>query len=235
MQGDIFQLNSVQLQVQRASKPIAQPRPQALPTKRQEQLVSIYNEDDLSHFLFLPSRSLDDLEVHNHATTTQDHAHYLGVIASAFDDYCMDTPYDSSDECAVYSDVEDEVETPLDGYSMPPRRPRADSRARSSASADASPGAEGGGCQSAQKQARGPAQPEAIPATQHVSSISGQLMGWWPLPLDKEEYDWIEENKKDAAAHAAAKQVDEIEGKLMSWWPLSTDSMEYDWNDKFYE
>lgn len=33
---------------------------------------------------------------------------------------------------------------------------------------------------------------ETIPAEQHVNRIEGHMMSWWPLPVEKAEYEWNE-------------------------------------------
>ncbi|KAH8658265.1 hypothetical protein BX600DRAFT_468876 [Xylariales sp. PMI_506] len=230
MQGDIFQLSEVQQQVipsptkktSATSKP--KPRGKGFQAAAASPFVSIWNDDDLSDYLYLPSKSFDDLLVHCPATAAQDHAHYLEQIAAAFDDYCTDdnTPHESSDECAVFSDTEEEdehEEVSRSATKKHPRRPRS-SQENSSGIRPVL---------SRETQVQATLKVETVHPAQHAECISGPLMSWWPLPLDVQEHQWDRDTCEQGSGCRSKPEAD-----IMNWWPLAT-PYSCEWNEKFYE
>ncbi|KAH7322450.1 hypothetical protein B0I35DRAFT_406935 [Stachybotrys elegans] len=128
-----------------------------------------HDEDDFSH-----------LQLHE---TIQDHAHYLRLIASAFDDYCADPPTDYSDECAISTDDEsDEACSPISingSYKYSPVTITKPKRGSDCKTHKRRPAMSEG-----EKDRERPAAKQAIPVTR----ITGPQMSLWPMPMDQESY-----------------------------------------------
>jgi hypothetical protein len=200
--------------------------------KALDHVLSIYSQDGPHRLLDLPLRSFDDLEVHDQATVAEDHIRRLIMLAETFDDYC-----DSSDECAVYSDVEedDESSTAEDhhGHMAGPRGTTTTTKTTSSRSTSLNeePHENDTGIRDAETQVKLDAAPSVrVSQGQHVRAIPGQMMGLWPLPVEDEDYGFYAAGQKDERL-----SMSEHAGKLMSWWPLPIGDMEYDWTERFYE
>jgi hypothetical protein len=251
MQGDIFQLYQLQSADSKKSKQVTftnsnttanTPIPLKVLQQRQPLFVSIYNEDDLSHFLHqgIINKPFDN-DLYSEA---HDHAHYLGAIASAFDDYCSDDAMPAhgySDESAIASDEDDDlVLTPgaedmfihhhLSVESGSPRPSLI-----SLGLADKSHAFSRPVTTTTQNTKKAVEEVAAVQEVQ-VESIEGPLMSLWPLPIDMQEYEWSE--KKYAANRAAVPEtqhVSNIERPCMSWWPTPVYLQEHEWNERFYE
>ncbi|KAI0127623.1 hypothetical protein BJ170DRAFT_380955 [Xylariales sp. AK1849] len=232
MQGDIFQLDFLLDTDKTKSTHISLPTTKTPYKTSTIPSVSIYNEDDLSHLLYQRSKPLDDAEIHE----AFDHAHCLGAIAAAFDDYCSDVPHEYSDDSGLPSDdEEDEVSTPtLEDTvkrSSLASAPRFDlhtglSNLESRRQEDA-------------RQIETQVQENDVePEMRRVSTITGRLMSLWPLPTDLQEYEWSDEEEEDDGMDGVvpeSQHVSRIEGACMSWWPLPVDIEKHEWNERFYE
>ncbi|OTB10969.1 hypothetical protein K445DRAFT_27021 [Daldinia sp. EC12] len=238
MQGDIFQLEQMTA-VQAAAAHI---EPSAVPedTKIDPQ-VAIYNEDDLSHLLYvnhLHHNGHKDKVIVNHVYRDG----YTTPLESG-----TQTPDSETNETPVLSDCESDFDegvylpssldpyyrtSPLrfeDGFEFPVFL----GRQSEETSHAAAPVSELDSQTSQTKQVRIAAQEES-----HVSNISGPLMSWWPASEELMEHEWIEEEvvePKTPKKASQRQQVSNIEGPLMSWWPLPVELLRHDWDDRFYE
>lgn len=211
--------------------------------------VAIYNEDDLSHYLFVdPHR-----EHHHH-----DSKHIINEVRHKVEHPSTGshTPMseDNDYESAILSDCESETD-PDDLFVLPPSptRPRGGSFGSEDFEFPIFLG----------RQEEEPVTPPPVyihpilrgkssaPATttathmnkkvkimqpdDGVIHISGPLMSWWPAPVETMEYEWADDKKTDAHAVSVHHHVSNIEGPLMTWWPPMMDMMEHEWVEKFYE
>ncbi|KAI0486148.1 hypothetical protein F4859DRAFT_469151 [Xylaria cf. heliscus] len=220
MQGDIFQLESLTGQV---AVPKPQPASGATSTRPQSgPQVSIYNEDDLSHLLFVSSNPHHHHHHHHHHHTHEQrpfvHPADNGtvLINAVMDDVEYNTPALSDCESCSGSesgmDIEGPVTPPLEeldsaGASLEAYRRKG---RRNALSVDYEfPVFLGRQDEEWQEPLEptpldltSPAVPvmkkaeavEEIPASRHVDAIEGPLMSWWPEPLDTMKNDWAVEN-----------------------------------------
>ncbi|KAI6088393.1 hypothetical protein F4821DRAFT_233618 [Hypoxylon rubiginosum] len=237
MQGDIFQMEQMAVQVCARVQPISLPLDDNAHAE-----VAIYNEDDLSHLLY-----------HNHIHD-EGHKHKVIVNHVYRDGFTTppesastgtQTPVSEGDETPMLSDCESDFDegvsptsslhshsrrNPLkfeDGFDFPVFLGR---------QADDSVPQE-----MAQPSLQEPvselsqAKHVRIAAADngHVSDISGPMMSWWPGPMELMEHEWAEQETVEATPKP--EHVSSIEGPLMSWWPASVNIMEHDWNERFYE
>jgi hypothetical protein len=228
MQGDIFELESARKSA--APKHVTfQTKPKPSAKLLPEQSTLIYNEDDLSHLIHQPESSLHDhhLYIHDYKDTVAN-SHYLELLASAFDDYCTDDVLEFSDDSAACSDDEFDLPSPVG------------EKTECGVPASLVPKSAPVLVEENEK---------TIPETSHVSAIEGQIMSWWPLPLEKQEYDFgykvtseakpvppkpTHPTKRDEDELKDYRHVSSIEGQLMSWWPMPTELIDC-WNEKYYE
>ncbi|KAI2779862.1 hypothetical protein F4815DRAFT_472464 [Daldinia loculata] len=237
MQGDIFQLEQMA-----ATQVVAHVEPSTVPqdTKTDPQ-VAIYNEDDLSHLLYvnhLHRNGHKDKVIVNHVYR-DGYTTPLGSLPSG-----TQTPESETNETPVLSDCESDFDegvylpssldpysrkSPLrfeDGFQFPVFLGRQEEETSHAAALvselDTRP-----------KQVR-----IATPEEHHISNISGPLMSWWPASEELMEHEWIEEEAVEYKAPKKTSQhqhVSNIEGPLMSWWPLPLEVLEHEWDERFYE
>lgn len=281
MQGDIFQLETLTSQV---TVPKPQPKPaMARPRPTSNPEVAIYNEDDLSHLLYVSNHPHHHHHHHHHAHEQQPFTHPadLGmVLINSVDDMEASTPALSDCESCYDSegsgmDIESPVTPPLttfddvdeaalEAYRRKGRRNAFSTDdlhfpiflGRQDEEVEEWP-------LKPQTAPQEPAQTVALPTvnmpeistSQHVDAIEGQVMSWWPEPLETMEADWTVEKtqwqlelekeklrdreheggltatKKNYTAQYDVAPVKNIEGPLMNWWPTPL----YDWSETFYE
>ncbi|OTA58584.1 hypothetical protein K449DRAFT_436520 [Hypoxylon sp. EC38] len=208
--------------------------------------VAIYNEDDLSHLLYinhLHHAGHKDKVIINHVYR-DGYSTPLESLPSG-----AQTPGSESNETPVLSDCESDVDegaclpippnaysrlNPLrfeDGFEFPVflgRQAEESSHRPSLRRSD--PALK---INSDSKHVR-----IAAAAENHVSEISGPLMSWWPAPLEMMEHEWIDEklaDRKSSNVMPADRHVLNIEGPLMSWWPAPMELLEHRWDERFYE
>ncbi|KAI1408207.1 hypothetical protein F5Y13DRAFT_194488 [Hypoxylon sp. FL1857] len=226
-----------------AQAPHFEPSPVSLDSNTNPQ-VAIYNEDDLSHLLYvnhLHHAGHKDKVIINHVYR-DGYSTPLESLPSG-----TQTPESESNETPVLSDCESDEEgvclptspkysrmNPLrfeDGFEFPVFLGRQaeepshqPSLHRSEPVSKARPDS---------KHVR-----IAAPEESHVSEISGPLMSWWPEPLEMMEHEWIDEKLADGKSSKmmpADRHVSNIEGPLMSWWPTPMGLLEHEWDERFYE
>lgn len=205
--------------------------------------VAIYNEDDLSHLLFLEST---------------DHGAHIIVnkVDRSEPETPVETPLDthghnSDDESAILSDMDDESDLQI---------PSSPSRRRGGTMPISDDDFEFPVFLGRQQDVEvipdfvGPALRRVDPVTtleheravekadtqmavvdpeHHVTSVEGSMISWWPAAVDDIEYDWVE--KSSQATIPLEKHVSELEGPMMAWWPASTEMLQHEWNERFYE
>lgn len=74
---------------------------------------------------------------------------------------------------------------------------------------------------------------QIVEAEHEVSPIEGALMSWWPAPMGDRDYDQAEKNRQ--ATISWEKHIPELEGPLMAWWPTLAEMSQHEWNERFYE
>ncbi|KAI0119107.1 hypothetical protein F4814DRAFT_410550 [Daldinia grandis] len=239
MQGDIFQLEQMA-----ATQVVAHIEPSTIPqddTKTDPQ-VAIYNEDDLSHLLYvnhLQHNGHKDKVIVNHVYR-DGYTTPLESLPSG-----TQTPESETNETPVLSDCESDFDegvylessassldpysrkSPLrfeDGFEFPVFLGRQEEETLHAASLSE--------LNTRPKQIR-----IAAPEEHHVSNISGPLMSWWPASEELMEHEWIEEVAEYNAPKKTSQHqhVSNIEGPLMSWWPLPLEVLEHEWDERFYE
>ncbi|KAI1140966.1 hypothetical protein F5Y05DRAFT_410813 [Hypoxylon sp. FL0543] len=242
MQGDIFQLEQMAAQAQTPHLESSHVPPDSNTNPQ----VAIYNEDDLSHLLYvnhLHHSGHKDKVIINHV--------YRDGYSTPLESFPSgtQTPESESNETPVLSDCESDFEEgvclpispntysrmqPLrfeDGFEFPVFLGRQAEEPSHPASLNRSePASE---VRSDIKHIR-----KAATQGSHVSNISGPLMSWWPEPLEMMEHEWIDEklaDRKSSNVMPADRHVSDIEGPLMSWWPAPMELLEYEWNERFYE
>ncbi|KAI0555290.1 hypothetical protein F4679DRAFT_161398 [Xylaria curta] len=206
MQGDIFQLESLTSQVT-----VPKPQPTAVSARpKNGPQVSIYNEDDLSHLLYV---SNNPHHHHHHHTHEPPFVHPADngtvLINTVMDDMEYNTPALSDCESCSGSeswamDIEGPVTPPsevtdseaLESYRRKGRR-------------NALPGdyefpvflgRQDEEWQAPETNLMSPAVPtkkaetEEIPTSRHVDAVKGPVMSWWPEPLETMKTDWTLEN-----------------------------------------
>lgn len=222
MQGDIFQLEQMAAQVQ---APHFEPSSTTLGENTNPQ-VAIYNEDDLSHLLYvnhLHHAGHKDKVIINHVYRDG----YSTPLESLHSG--TQTPGSESNETPVLSDCESDVDE--DGFEFPVflgRQAEEPSHRPSLRRSD-----QASKMSSDSKHVRIAAAEE-----RHVPEISGPLMSWWPEPLEMMEHEWIDEklaDRKSSNVMSADRHVSNIEGPLMSWWPAPMELLEHRWDERFYE
>ncbi|ETS75267.1 hypothetical protein PFICI_13751 [Pestalotiopsis fici W106-1] len=227
--------------------------------------VAIFNEDDLSHLLFLETAGHD-----SHIMINKVDDHVEAETPLELESPLVSDHHDlsSDDESAIISDTEEEsdVEIPPspsrrrggtmsisdDDFEFPiflgqqqdvekRQDDEKSSGTRQDAAANARPILRRG---------------EAVPkpretqerigdteATKHVQFVDktepqvASITG--PLmswwPTPIEDMEYDWVDKASRTGMAIIEHVAEIEGPLMSWWPAPTDMLQYDWNERFYE
>jgi hypothetical protein len=200
--------------------------------------VSIYNEDDLSHFLYRHTKAFDDAELRR----SNEHAHSVSNVAPPLDDYFPVAPPEYSDDSGFTTDDEDEgLMNPTTGSSLSPEsstssmhHPNLCSRFAEPALLDAAVDSKSGAFRQLNSKHR---KVESAAEIQPVSTIEGTLMSWWPLPLDQEVYDWTPEEEHEMVNLVVpeSQHVDQTEETCMSWWPMPMGMENYEWDEKFYE
>lgn len=221
--------------------------------------VAIYNEDDLSHLLFLETVGHD-----SHIMINKVDDHVEAETPPDLESPLVSDHHDlsSDDESAILSDTEEESDVEI-----PPSPSRRRGGTMSISDDDFEFPIFLGQQQDVEKRheeeetGAANARPilrrgETVPKSQQhsqelmgetdttkhvqfveseyqVASISGPLMSWWPTPIEDMEYDWVD--KASRTGMAIVEHMAEIEGPLMSWWPAPTEMLQYDWNERFYE
>jgi hypothetical protein len=220
--------------------------------------VAIYNEDDLSHLLFLE---------------TAEHGGHIMInkVEHSEPETPVESPLitdshglSSDDDSAILSDCEEESDLEIspsptrrrggtmsacdDDFSFPVflgRQEEADrhEEAKVAPTTPIRPILRRGGPATMIKKQQEQQQHSIMAETnkhvqfvapqRHVASIEGPLMSWWPAETEGVEYDWVEETSRIGTS--MKQRVAEIEGPLMSWWPASTETLQYEWNERFYE
>ncbi|RYC60235.1 hypothetical protein CHU98_g5983 [Xylaria longipes] len=208
MQGDIFQLESLTSQVT-VSKPLpaaASARPKKGPQ------VSIYNEDDLSHLLYVNDKPHHHHH-HHHHHEPRPFVHPADngtVLINAV----MDDTTPALSDCESWSDSESSG-MDIDGPVTPPYEEidggaleayRRKGRRNALSFDDGFPvflGRQDEEWQAPETHSLNlvtPAVPvkkaetEEIPASRHVDAVKGPMMSWWPEPLETMKNDWAVEN-----------------------------------------
>ncbi|KAI8957064.1 hypothetical protein F5Y11DRAFT_341000 [Daldinia sp. FL1419] len=234
MQGDIFQLEQMAAAQAAAAHMELNPVPQDTKTDPQ---VAIYNEDDLSHLLYVNHLHHDG----HKGRVIVNHVYRDGYTTPL--ESGTQTPESETNETPILSDCESDFDegvysssssldpytrtSPLrfeDGFEFPVFLGRQAEETTHVAEPVVSERA---------KQVC-----IATPEERHVSTISGPLMSWWPALEDLMEHEWIEEEtveRKTSKETSQRQHVSDIEGSLMSWWPLPVELLEHEWDERFYE
>ncbi|KAI1392251.1 uncharacterized protein F4822DRAFT_390218 [Hypoxylon trugodes] len=243
MQGDIFQMERMNTQIQ---APHLEPIP--VSDSNTNPQVAIYNEDDLSHLLYV-----NHLHHNHHGGKVFINHVYRDGYSTPLESLPTgtQTPVSETNETPILSDCESDFDegvylpslsstysrgSPLgfeDGFEFPVFLGRQAEEpsppiVRSDPVSKLSPGL---GYQRKHDQA-------AAPKVNHVSDISGPLMSWWPEPPELMEHQWAEEKivkSEEPKAMPVEQHVSRIEGPLMSWWPTPVKYLEYEWDERFYE
>ncbi|KAI1397707.1 hypothetical protein F4819DRAFT_71759 [Hypoxylon fuscum] len=207
--------------------------------------VAIYNEDDLSHLLYVNHLHYDGHKnkvIVNHVYR-DGYSTPLESISSG-----IQTPASESNETPVLSDCESDSDE--GAFSSPSTH----SRRNSLRFEDGFEFPVFLGRQADESQWHETTQPASKPSTDinsqdkhvrvaaseehHVPEITGPLMSWWPEPLELMEHEWVQEDVAESKAPATMSvhhHVSNIEGPLMSWWPVPMEMMEHEWDERFYE
>ncbi|KAI1757337.1 hypothetical protein F4782DRAFT_224334 [Xylaria castorea] len=237
MQGDIFQLESLtgQVAVYQPQSTAASARPKNGPQ------VSIYNEDDLSHLLYVNSKPHHHHH-HHHTHEPRPFVHPADngtvLINTVMDEMDYNTP--ALSDCGSYSDSESsgmDIEGPatppfeeIDGESLEAYRRKG---RRNALSVDTEfpvfLGRQDEEWQAPETLAHSspnltsPAVPmknaetEEIPASRHVDAVKGPAMSWWPEPLETMKTDWALENMEwDLEIEKEKLREREREGGIMN-------------------
>ncbi|RYP81496.1 hypothetical protein DL770_005878 [Monosporascus sp. CRB-9-2] len=214
MQGDIFMLDQMAIQIPTPQNPAAAPQAKAAKTALQ---VAIYNEDDLSHLLY--ADAVEPVSTsHHHMASIHDHYHHhdrhqhhnhdgtltpLSAPASG-----SHTPVFSDHESAVLEDWEsDELEIPP----SPSRR-------------------RGGTMCSSDDDFEWP-----VFLGRQSDELDASLLRRPSLfELDSSEPHKAEEEKTSKRKNVTEEQhVSSIGGPLMTLWPNAMEVLE--WQERFYE
>ncbi|KAI0515333.1 hypothetical protein F5B22DRAFT_199002 [Xylaria bambusicola] len=220
MQGDIFQLESL---TSPATVLKPQPKPaMARPRPTNNPQVAIYNEDDLSHLLYMSSHPHHHHHHHAHEQRPFTHPADIGtVLINSVDDMEATTPALSDCESCCGSEgsgmyIESPVTPPLTGLEEVDELALEAYRRKGRRNALSTDSLESLGfpiflgrqdeeveewpvkSQSApQKLSQNVAFPAVklpeVPASQHVNAIDGTMMSWWPESLDTMEHEWAVE------------------------------------------
>ncbi len=255
MQGDIIQLDQEALRGQTSGNLELRPRMTALEGESLAPAqVAIYNEDDLSHLLYV---DVDHADAYTAGRETKFHVGHVGHVGqhdySVFPEHQhgTHTPLSETDESAVLSDCESEDDDD-DALPRSPTRPRGGSicsetfeppvfgRQAGSTTSTAPPSRSASQSSSGYGpglnwKSDGIKHVQVVLPEDHVSKIEGPLMSWWPESLGSMEHEWIEMKEQDESVIPEKQHVSKINGPLMSLWPLPLEMMQYDWNERFYE
>ncbi|KAH9884259.1 hypothetical protein F4778DRAFT_763577 [Xylariomycetidae sp. FL2044] len=259
MQGDIYQLNAMSNQILPPAKGRTVIIPQPTQKNNNNPFAHIYNEDDLSHYLYVDPEHPDtpDRFIINDVS----HGAPLTPLESPFTDDAH-TPPSETHETPMFSDCESDFDEPMsahssssyldhhhvqkrvefeDGFEFPIFLGRqADEEEEEDEEEAALPSKP---TRPALRSA--PPAPVYADAWDHpsttgakglatepqVADLSGPMMSWWPAPLETMEY---------AGPLARDDKVVEpkcqsVSGPLMTWWPAPIELLEHDWNERFYE
>lgn len=209
--------------------------------------VAIYNEDDLSHFLYA-----------DHTILSSSQGGSGNIIINAVErDVPIATPHLSDNESAILSDFEGESD-----YEIPP----SPSRRRGGTMSVSDSEFEWPVFLGRQEEPMTPELPVAglalpVAATKQppmamvspncvcaqctasrngqmvphnqVGEIEGPMMSWWPAPIEDMEYDWTDDKREGLVR--PEQHLAEVEGPLMAWWPAPVEMLEYEWTERFYE
>ncbi|KAI0886118.1 uncharacterized protein GGS22DRAFT_187352 [Annulohypoxylon maeteangense] len=241
MQGDIFQMEQL---ATRSHVTTFEPNSVRVDSNPNAE-VAIYNEDDLSHLLYvnhLHHAGHKDKVIINHVYrdgyTTPLESQPSGV----------QTPETETNETPVLSDCESDFDegvyfppssdiyyrrSPLrfeDGFEFPVFLGR-QAEEEESYKTVVEP-SERSDLDSQNNHVRIAALEES-----HALEISGPLMSWWPEPIELMEHEWIDEKVASDSSNvmSTGRQVSSIEGPLMSWWPAPVELLEHEWDERFYE
>ncbi|RYP02527.1 hypothetical protein DL764_005771 [Monosporascus ibericus] len=214
MQGDIFMLDQMPIQIPAPQNPAAAPQPKASKTAPQ---VAIYNEDDLSHLLYADGVEPASTS-HHHMTSIHDHYHHHDHRQHHNHDGALTpleapasgshTPVFSDHESAVLEDWEsDELEIPP----SPSRR-------------------RGGTMCSSDDDFEWPVFLGRQPDELDASLLRRPSL----FELDSSEPHKAEEEKASKREDVAEEHhVSSIGGPLMALWPSAMEVLE--WQERFYE
>ncbi|KAI0170116.1 hypothetical protein BJ166DRAFT_494027 [Pestalotiopsis sp. NC0098] len=226
--------------------------------------VAIFNEDDLSHLLFLDAAGHDD---HIMINKVGDHVAEAETPPELESPLVSDSHGLSSDddESAILSDYEEESEDEIppspsrrrggtmsvsaDDFEFPiflgqqqeVEKRRQDGEEEDTTAASTARPALRRGSALARPRANAERMGETE-ATRHVQFAEAErqvasIEG--PLmswwPARIEDMEYDWAEKASRTGMAIVQHVAEIDGPLMSWWPASTDTLQYDWNERFYE
>ena len=212
MQGDIFMLNQMSIQIPTPQNPAAAPQPKSAKTAPQ---VAIYNEDDLSHLLYADAIEPASTS-HHHMASIHDHYHHHDQHQHHDHDGTLTpleapasgshTPVFSDHESAVLEDWEnDELEIPP----SPSRR-------------------RGGTMCSSDDDFEWP-----VFLGRQSDELDASLLRRPSLfELDSSEPHKAEKTSKRRDV-AEEKHVSSIRGPLMALWPNAMEVLE--WQERFYE
>ncbi|RYP76207.1 hypothetical protein DL769_003678 [Monosporascus sp. CRB-8-3] len=205
MQGDIFMLEQMSIQIPTPQNAAAAPQPKAAKTAPQ---VAIYNEDDLSHLLYAEAVEPSSTS-HHHTASIHDHYHHHDGHQHHNHDGTL-TPLEapaSGSHTPVFSDHESAVldDWESDEHEIPPSPSRRRGGTmcssdddfewpvflgRQSDELDASllrrpslfePDSSSGPRKAGEKMT---SKRRNVPEEHHVSSIGGPLMALWPSAME---------------------------------------------------
>ncbi|KAH9997677.1 hypothetical protein F4779DRAFT_170731 [Xylariaceae sp. FL0662B] len=256
MQGDIFQMEQVTSQS-------AQSRPMDIPTQNKKNNVpqpDIYNEDDLSHLLYVnyqqPAGHEDRVIIND-----VDHEGAMMLESPLVDDVhtsppsehgspmfsdcesALDEDDDAYDLCHVPSHHRRNALSFEDGFQFPIflgqqteearpglRRSTPSYQLDNSAAVPRSAAVQDVGVSSP---------PTRVAEEHHLAAIDGPMMSWWPESLETMEHEWVvQEEKVDRGIYNTMpthEHVSNIDGPMMTWWPEPMEMMEHEWVERFYE
>ncbi|KAI1078528.1 hypothetical protein F5B20DRAFT_204606 [Whalleya microplaca] len=247
MQGDIFQMEQVAAQAQQ-SKPINIKKHSKKDSKPQ---AAIYNEDDLSHLLYVnylqPAGHGDHIIIndvdHEDAcmlesplTDTETPSTDHGSPMFSDCDSALDEDDDVYDLCHVPSHHRRNALSFEDGFEFPIFLGRQTEEPRPTLKRS-TPSYQLDYTRSKEPEASSWL-PTHVPQDHHIEAIDGPMMSWWPEPLEQMEHEWVAEKKAEQAVSSrmpAHQHVESIDGPMMSWWPAPMEMLEHEWVDNFYE
>ncbi|KAI0433624.1 hypothetical protein F5Y09DRAFT_298343 [Xylaria sp. FL1042] len=221
MQGDIFQLESLTSQVAVPKPAMARARPTSDPQ------VAIYNEDDLSHLLYVSNNPNHHHHHHhrhhNHEQRPYTHPADVGTILinTVMDDMEANTPALSDcDSCCGSETSDGYVESPvtpplstlddIDDEALEAYRRKG---RRNAFSTDLQDGF-------------------GFPIFLGRQDEEESGVEEWPLKSRNPPQEQQQQQHSTAVKTAeipASQHVSAIEGSMMAWWPEPLDTMEADW------
>ncbi|KAI1092173.1 hypothetical protein F5B19DRAFT_455845 [Rostrohypoxylon terebratum] len=244
MQGDIFQMEQLAARAHATSFEVS---PATVDDSSNPQ-VAIYNEDDLSHLLYvnhLHHAGHKDKVIINHVYRD---GYTTPLESDSQQPSGAQTPETEGNETPVLSDCESEFDegvyfpssldtyyrsSPLrfeDGFEFPVFLGRQ--------AEEESPHATTIQPSNRPDLRRHNKVRVTAPEENHTLEISGPLMSWWPEPLELMEHEWVDDEKmvrNTSEAIPTDTHVSNIEGPLMSWWPAPVELLEHEWDERFYE